>query len=134
MAYYGPTAALTRENIGNMSAALRAGKDVVATAMTPFVYPPACPPGLTGPIEQACRDGGTSCFTTGIDPGFANDLLPLTLMGVCGRVDRVRVSEILDYSTYTGDYSPMGFGDDPEQRALLEEPRSSSSPGATPST
>ncbi len=122
VAYYGPTAALTKQNVANMSSALRAGKDVVATAMTPFVYPPACPPGLTDPIVEACRAGRTSCFTTGIDPGFANDLLPLTLMGVCGRVDRVRVSEILDYSTYTGDYAPMGFGEPLEQRALLEEP------------
>ena len=32
-------------------------------------------------LEAACREGGTSCFTSGIDPGFANDLLPITLHG-----------------------------------------------------
>ena len=122
VAYYGPTAALAAVNIENMSRALRAGKDVVSTSMTPFVYPKACPPRMIEPLEKACLEGGTTCFTTGIDPGFANDLFPMTLMGLCGRVDRVRIQEILDYSTYSGDIGPMGLGDPMEQKALLEEP------------
>jgi 4-hydroxy-tetrahydrodipicolinate reductase len=122
VAYYGPTAAKAAANIENMSRALRAGKNVVSTAMTPLVYPKACPPQMLAPLEAACREGGTTCFTTGIDPGFANDLFPLTLIGLCGRVDRVRIQEILDYSSYTGDYSPMGFDQPPEHRALLEQP------------
>jgi hypothetical protein len=123
LAHFGPTAALAAQNIDHLSRALRAGKNVVSTAMTPFVYPKSCPPGMIEPLEKACLEGGTSCFTTGIDPGFANDLLPMTLMGVCGRVDRVRIQEILDYSTYTGDYSPMGLGDPIEKEALLEKPQ-----------
>ena len=123
LAYFGPTAAYAAQNIENMSKALRLGTNVVSTAMTPFVYPKACPPQMIAPMEEACRAGGASCFTTGIDPGFANDLLPMTLMGLCGRVDRVRIQEILDYSTYSGDYAPMGLGAPMEQRALLEEPK-----------
>jgi hypothetical protein len=123
VAYFGPTAAHAAANIENMAAALRAGKNVVSTAMTPFVYPPACPPRMIEPLEKACREGGTSCFTTGIDPGFANDLLPLTLMGFCGRVDRVRIQEILDYSTYSGSIAGMGLGEPMERKALLEDPR-----------
>ena len=122
VAYYGPTAAYAGKNIENMSRALRAGKNVVSTAMTPFVYPKACPPHMIAPIEEACREGGTTCFTTGIDPGFANDLLPMTLMGLCGRVDCIRIQEMLDYSSYTGDYSVMGFNEPLDQKALLEEP------------
>jgi 4-hydroxy-tetrahydrodipicolinate reductase len=123
VAYFGPTAAYAAKNIDNMSRALAAGKNVVDTSMTPLVYPKACPRQMLEPLEKACQEGGTSCFTTGIDPGFANDLLPMTLMGLCGRVDRVRIQEILDYSTYPGDYSPMGLGDPMEQKALLEEPK-----------
>jgi len=120
LAYYGPTAQFAAQNIENMSQALRAGMDVVSTAMTPFVYPKACPPQLTEPLEKVCQETGKSCFTTGIDPGFANDLLPLVLMGLCGRVDRVRIQEILDYASYTGDYAPMGIGRPVEEKALLE--------------
>jgi 4-hydroxy-tetrahydrodipicolinate reductase len=122
VAYFGPTAAQAAQNIENLSMALRAGKNVVDTSMTPLVYPKACPPYLVDPLQHACLDGGTSYFTTGIDPGFANDLFPLTLMGVCGRVDRVRIQEILDYSTYPGDYAPMGLGDPMDQKAILESP------------
>ncbi|OHV34789.1 MULTISPECIES: NAD(P)H-dependent amine dehydrogenase family protein [Pseudofrankia] len=122
VAYFGPTAAYAAENIANMSLALRAGVNVVSTAMTPLVYPPACSEELTSELSQACAEGVASCFTTGIDPGFANDLFPMTLMGLTGRVDSVRIQEILDYSTYTGDYSPMGLGDPVETQALLEIP------------
>ena len=31
------------------------------------------------PLEQACVEGGVSCITSGIDPGWANDALPLLL-------------------------------------------------------
>ncbi len=121
MAYFGPTAEYAAQNIENMSLAMRAGMDVVSTSMTPFVYPKACPPQLIEAIEKTCQETGKSCFTTGIDPGFANDLIPLTLMGVCGRVDRVRIQEILDYSTYTGDYAgPMGLGAPMDFQAMLE--------------
>ncbi len=34
------------------------------------------PPNWIQPITDACEAGGASCFTTGIDPGFANDLVP----------------------------------------------------------
>jgi len=123
MAYFGPTAEYAGDNIENMCAALRAGMDVVSTSMTPLVYPAACPPGLTEALEKACAESGKSCFTTGVDPGFANDLFPMTLMGLTGRVDSVRIQEILDYSTYAGDYAgPMGLGEAMDFKAMLENP------------
>ncbi|KAA0021903.1 NAD(P)H-dependent amine dehydrogenase family protein [Antrihabitans cavernicola] len=123
VAYFGPTAEFAVQNIENMSAALRSGKHVVSTSMTPLVYPKPCPPGLLTELEKACADSGKACFTTGIDPGFANDLFPMTLMGVCGRVDSVRIQELLDYANYAGDYSStMGIGAPVEQKAVLEYP------------
>ena len=45
VAYYGPTAEFAQENVENICKALRAGKNVVSTAMTPWVYHKAkhCP-------------------------------------------------------------------------------------------
>jgi hypothetical protein len=123
VAYFGPTAEYAAQNIENMSRALYSGKHVVSTSMTPLVYPKPCPPELTTALEQACVESGKACYTTGIDPGFANDLFPMTLMGVCGRVDSVRVQELLDYATYAGDYGiPMGLGVAMDQQAILEIP------------
>ena len=123
--HYGPTAAHAEENIRVIGAFLRAGIDVCSTAMTPWVWPAMKqnPPSWIDPITEACAAGGASCFTTGIDPGFANDLFPMTLMGLCGEVHSVRAQEILDYSAYEGDYeTEMGIGRPPEFQALLEIP------------
>ncbi|QUQ68212.1 NAD(P)H-dependent amine dehydrogenase family protein [Kutzneria sp. CA-103260] len=123
VAYFGPTAEFALENIENMARALRSGKHVVSTAMTPLVYPDACPPQVRTELEKACAEAGKACFTTGIDPGFANDLFPLTLLGVCGRVDSVRIQELVDYASYAGDYSKvMGFGLPVDTQAMLEIP------------
>lgn len=125
LVHYGPTAQYADENIRVMSAFLRAGVDVCSTAMTPWVWPgmKQNPPTWIDPITEACTAGGSSCFTTGIDPGFANDLFPLTLMGLCGEVRSVRASELVDYTNYEGDYEDeMGIGRPPEFQALLEIP------------
>ena len=125
LAHYGPTAAHAEENIRVISAFLVAGIDVVSTAMTPWVWPgsPFNPPNWIQPITEACEAGGASCFTTGIDPGFANDLFPLTLMGLCGEVRSVRALELLDYTNYAGDYeTEMGIGKPPGHKPILEIP------------
>ncbi|MGU3499600.1 NAD(P)H-dependent amine dehydrogenase family protein [Mycobacterium sp. C31M] len=125
LVHYGPTAAQADANIELITCFLRAGIDVTSTAMTPWVWPQMHlnPPNWIDPITQACEVGQASCFTTGIDPGFANDLFPLTLMGLCSEVKTVRASELLDYTNYTGDYEfEMGIGRPPEYRPLLESP------------
>ena len=123
LVHYGPTAAHAAENIELMGTFLRAGIDVCSTAMTPWVWPAMAqnPPSWVDPITEACNEGKASCFTTGIDPGFANDLFPMTLMGLCGEVRSVRALEILDYINYEGDYEEeMGIGRPPEFTPLLE--------------
>ncbi len=123
LVHYGPTAANADANIKLMGAFLRSGIDVSSTAMTPWVWPTMKlnPPAWIDPITEACKEGGSSCFTTGIDPGFANDLLPMTLMGLCGEVRSVKALEILDYINYTGDYEEeMGIGRPPDFTPLLE--------------
>ncbi|MBV8162416.1 MAG: dihydrodipicolinate reductase, partial [Acidimicrobiia bacterium] len=106
LVHYGPTAARAADNIRDITRFLRAGIDVCSTAMTPWVWPAMTlnPPAWIEPITESCEEGGASCFTTGIDPGFANDLFPMTLMGLCSEVRLVRALEILDYTNYEGDY------------------------------
>ncbi len=123
--HYGPTAAHADDNIALITRFLRAGIDVCSTSMTPWVWPAMHlnPPNWIQPITDACEAGRSSCFTTGIDPGFANDLFPMTLMGLCAEIRTVRASELLDYTNYEGDYEvEMGLGRPPEHRPLLENP------------
>jgi 4-hydroxy-tetrahydrodipicolinate reductase len=90
-----------------------------------LVYPPATEsmmPGIVEQLEAACVRGGTTCFTSGIDPGFANDLIPLVLTGVCERVDSLRIQEILNYDTYDQPevlFGTMGFGQPMDATPLI---------------
>jgi 2,4-diaminopentanoate dehydrogenase len=91
---------------------LGSGKNVVSTSLVPLVYPPSAPKEMREPLEEACLKNDVSCWTSGIDPGVANDLLPLVLTGFCERVDTVRVQEVLNYATYDQPevlFHTMGF-------------------------
>ena len=80
---------------------------------------------FTDPLRAACVAGNSSCFFSGIDPGFANDLLPIVLSGVSQRITCVRVQEILNYSTNvdaTTLVDLMGFGTALDQTPLILMP------------
>jgi hypothetical protein len=114
VAYHAVGERRERQAASDMARALRAGKDVVSTTVVSLVFPAAAPADMVEELQAACQAGGSSCFTSGIDPGFANDLLPLTLTGFCQRVDAVRAIEIMNYSTYAQVFNMrrlMGFGE-----------------------
>jgi hypothetical protein len=79
---------------------LRAGANVVTSAVYALLHPPSSPAPLRERVEAACAAGNSSVFVTGIDPGWALDLLPLVLSGVAGRIDEIRAQEIFCYETY----------------------------------
>src|SRR4029453_14259551 len=93
---------------------LRAGINVVSSSPV-FLQSPrgAVPEVMYEGVEAAAAEGGVSLFVNGIDPGFANDCLPLVASGICERIDEVRCMEILNYATYdqpTVLFDIMGFG------------------------
>ena len=101
------------EAVADMCRFLESGKNVVTTAVVSLLFPPSAPKGWIRQLEAACQAGNTTCFTSGIDPGFANDLLPLVASGFCERIDSIRIVENLDYSTYMQPevlFDTMGFG------------------------
>jgi 2,4-diaminopentanoate dehydrogenase len=88
------------EAIDDMVSILRAGKNVVSCSVVPLVYPDGVDAGFTAPLREAAVAGGASFFTTGIDSGFANDVLPLALTGVSRVIESVRITEMFNYATY----------------------------------
>jgi len=104
---------------------LNSGKNLVGTALVPMVYPPSAPEQMRDPIQAACRRNKVSCFTSGIDPGVANDLIPLVLTGLAERIDSVRVQEILNYATYDQPevlFHTMGFAKPLDHTPILLVP------------
>lgn len=124
VAYFGPSAIYADINMANITAALSAGKHVVETTMGVFENPRRAPAELIEQIEQACALHNKSFFSGGIDPGFANDLFPMTLLGVCAQVDRVRTIEFIDAGTYPDQESliQMGLKSTADQQAVLSMP------------
>jgi 4-hydroxy-tetrahydrodipicolinate reductase len=116
-----------QEAVDEMCAFLESGTNVVSTSVVSLLHPPAAERRVVERLERACGAGGSSCFTSGIDPGFANDLLPLTLTGFCERVDSIRIQENLNYATYDQPevlFETMGFGKPLDHPALLLLPGS----------
>src|SRR5262245_7943013 len=111
---YAATADLRpREAIGDVCRILRAGKNVVTSSLVSLVHPDGLGPEPRRELEGACRAGGVSFFASGIDPGFANDVLPLVLSGLCERWSEIRTREIVNYATYDQPevlFETMGFG------------------------
>jgi 4-hydroxy-tetrahydrodipicolinate reductase len=83
------------------------------------------PAELIEPIQQDAEKGGASLWVNGIDPGWANDVLPLVVTSASERIDEVRCYEIADYSTYNQRevvFDIMGFGKPLENEPMLLMP------------
>jgi 4-hydroxy-tetrahydrodipicolinate reductase len=105
---------------------LAAGVNVVGSSAVFLQYPwQVLPNELVSPIEEATQQGKSSLFVNGIDPGFANDLLPLALAGTCQRIEQIRCMEIINYDTYdsaTVMFDVMGFGKPLDDIPMLLQP------------
>jgi hypothetical protein len=73
---------------------LKSGKNVVATGG--YFYPTADFGEHGAKIEAACRVGGTSFYSGGIHPGYAGDILPLTLARITNRIEKISVYEVVN--------------------------------------
>jgi 2,4-diaminopentanoate dehydrogenase len=114
------------EAIEDLTSFIGAGINVVSSGPVVLLHPEgSLPAEMVEDLEEAGRRGGASLHVNGIDPGFANDLLPLVLSSLSQRIDHVLVSEIADYSTY---YQPVvmndifGFGKPLDEKTMLWEP------------
>lgn len=89
-----------QEAFAELLMCLRSGANVVSTAFYPLLYPATMPAELKELVDAACAAGNSSAFVSGIDPGWALDMLPIVLSGVVANIDEIRCQEIFDYATY----------------------------------
>jgi hypothetical protein len=102
------------ESMADIRRILGLGINVVGSAPGVLQYPwQVVPEKYIGRVEDAARQGDSTIFITGVDPGFATDLLPFALAGTCQSIQQVRTMEIADYASYDGVtvmFDVMGFG------------------------
>ena len=77
---------------------------------------------MTEPIERACANGDSSVFVSGIDPGWALDILPILVSGVTAGIEEIRVQEIFNYAVYDAPdvvREVIGFGGPMDQTPMM---------------
>ena len=102
---------------------LEAGLDVVGSAPGTLQYPwGTMPAKVIEKVEASAQAGNATLYVTGVDPGFASDLVPLALASTCQRIEQVKCYELADYATYDGAevmFDLMGFGKPVTETPLL---------------
>ncbi|MDN3027898.1 dihydrodipicolinate reductase [Streptomyces sp. S.PB5] len=84
----------------DVSRALRAGAVVVTPSLYGMYDCTSAPAEIRDVLLESAEAGGGSLFVSGVDPGWANDVLPLLVSGLGSDIDAVRCQEIFDYSAY----------------------------------
>lgn len=113
------------EAIEDLARLLRAGINVVSSGPVFLQYPYGTADDMAKPVIEAALEGGASLWVNGVDPGFANDWLPLVLTGVSERIDEVRCLEVLNYATYNQPmivFDVMGLGRSMDNVPMLLQP------------
>lgn len=75
---------------------LGSGKNVITTLR--HVFPWAIGSDYASGFEEACLEGNTTLFGTGINPGFMSERLATSLTTVCTDVEHILTREIYDMS------------------------------------
>lgn len=116
----------TPDAIKDCQKILEAGVDIVGSAPVILQYPwHMLPDKYIDRVQTSAQHGDSSIFITGVDPGFANDLIPFALASTCTRIEQVRCMEIADYATYDGAivmFDVMGFGKPLDELPILFQP------------
>jgi len=117
LSHFGPVTA----SVDDVVPFLRDGLDVVTTTYASLILPAYAPEEMLGPVEAACRDGSSSFFATGVEPGMFSDLVPTTLLTAVDELHSIRVTEIGNYGGYPVEMVMRlwGFGAQPGEHLGL---------------
>lgn len=106
---------------------LGAGVNVVSPAFYPLLYPQSqnTVAAAVEATEAVCQQGKSSVFVSGVDPGWAMDILPILLSGTVSDIQEIRMQEIFNYALYDAPEvvrTVIGFGQSMDNNPqMLEE-------------
>ena len=112
------------ELVEDVVALLRSGTNIVTTCSDLFAGGVRLREANRARVLEACARGGTSVWASGSDPGFITETVPLALLSVQRRVERIEIEEFGDLSRRPSAHmvmEQMRFGKplaefDPERR------------------
>ena len=98
---------------------LAAGKNIIT--VVGYMYPKVHGQDVVDRLEQACEAGGSTFHSTGLNPGWMGDLLPLTISSLCEQIDHVHVQEVSCFEHYASPeimFDSMSFNATPEEHEV----------------
>ncbi|MBV9866700.1 MAG: hypothetical protein JO316_15205 [Abitibacteriaceae bacterium] len=102
-----------------------AAKVPIVSTTEELAYPTSVNRKWARRIDALAQEAGVAVLGTGVNPGFVMDALPITLTGVCERVDALEIDRIQDARTRRLPFQlKIGAGLTPEQ--FLEKVESGS--------
>lgn len=113
-------------NIDHICKFLASGKDVITTAG--FFYPRFNNSEVERRLDEACKEGKSSFYSTGLNPGVVDEILPLSLSRLCMSWEQVYIAEYAWLGKYPSQamlFDMMGFGktlEDVEAGAVKDMP------------
>jgi 2,4-diaminopentanoate dehydrogenase len=122
LSYFGEAMGRERAAILDLVPFLERGTNVVTFSGFVLAHPATVPGDLGAIIGDACNRGESTCFFTGIDPGWATSDLAIAALAAADRVDCVRVMELGWWGDYSSEESMteyFGFGKQPGFQPLL---------------
>jgi len=111
--YFGNSLGREEDAITDLLPFLERGTNAVTFSGFALAHPATAPPALRDRVDEACRTGTSTCFFTGIDPGWATTDLAVAALATANRVDCVRVCELGWFGDYAAEFAMreyFGFG------------------------
>ena len=99
VAYFATTHGRLKTTLNDFCRILTAGIDIVTTSVGALIHPPSARPDVLERLNAACAAGNSTLFSTGVDPGFFSDYLPVVLSGCARRIDAIRIYEMAVYES-----------------------------------
>jgi 2,4-diaminopentanoate dehydrogenase len=97
--YMATTQGRLKVAVGELTRILESGKNVATTSFGMLINPAMTRPDVLASLQAAAAAGDATLYSTGIDPGFFSDLLPVILTGCSQRIDSIRVYELAVYES-----------------------------------
>jgi len=92
------TASFLKQVYPQIAKALEHGVNVVSTCEE-LAYPYTTEPELARKLDKLAKENGVTVLGTGINPGFLMDTLVITLTSVCQKVERIKVTRMMNAAT-----------------------------------
>lgn len=98
-----------------IKSAVESGINVITIAEE-MGYPWKKYPKLCKEIDKIAKRKKVRILGSGINPGFAMDLLPILISGICEHVDSIKVTRIIDFSPFgQAIQNNIGIGLNPDE-------------------